>query len=133
MEELEDQVQLRTQDLNNANEMLRENNSKIENQNRDLEILSRENRSLLNIVVHDISNPLQILLYFFSKIPQEEMPEPYRKSYERSTRAASTIKDILRNARKLHSIKIGKEGIELKEISVRNVIEEVILSLRRRH
>lgn len=98
----------------------------LEIKNQDLNTLAKENQMLLNILVHDISNPIQVIMGFGHKLSPQMLPAEMHKSHERFKRALDAMFETLRTVREYHGAKLGKIVPTLKVVSVVEPIMECI-------
>ncbi|OYZ23306.1 MAG: hypothetical protein B7Y39_05220 [Bdellovibrio sp. 28-41-41] len=98
----------------------------LEIKNQDLNTLAKENQMLLNILVHDISNPIQVIMGFGNKLSLEKLPADLHKKHQRFTRALEAVFETLRTVREYHGAKLGKIVPTLKVVSVVEPIMECI-------
>lgn len=126
-EQLEGAVQKRTTELSQANLRLLELNQSLESKNHALDELATENRSLLSILIHDISNPLQIIYGFFENdAVSKSIPEDKFPVVRRSRSALQSISEIMSQVRRLHLVKVGKSVVELDKFMLKDAVDEVV-------
>tara|TARA_B110001454_G_C12723186_1_gene435825 strand:+ start:11012 stop:12472 length:1461 start_codon:yes stop_codon:yes gene_type:complete len=98
----------------------------LEIKNQDLNTLAKENQMLLNILVHDISNPIQVIMGFGNKLSPQNLPQDMHKGHDRFKRALESMYETLRTVREYHGAKLGKIIPTLKIVSIVEPIMECI-------
>ncbi|MBL7546022.1 MAG: HAMP domain-containing histidine kinase [Bdellovibrionaceae bacterium] len=116
---LEKQVLARTSQLNLAYEHLMESN-------KNLGILTKENQMLLSILVHDISNPVQIIMAFVDRASKVEVENFPHNLKSKARTALGTILDTLATVKNFHTVRMGKITPRLSEFDIKDVIASVI-------
>lgn len=98
----------------------------LEIKNQDLNSLAKENQMLLNILVHDISNPIQVIMGFSAKLVPERLPEELHRGNERFKRALDSMFETIRTVREYHGAKVGKIIPTLLPVSLVPPMKECI-------
>lgn len=116
---LEKEVMARTAELNQANAELLVTN-------KNLGVITQENQMLLSILVHDISNPIQVLISFVEKTTKIEI-ETLPQSVKIRTKAAlNAILDTLATVRNYHSVRLGKAQPKLSSFKITDIIQSLL-------
>jgi len=124
---LENEVIKQTRQLLESNEQLEIAFLSLKEKNSELETLSTENRTILSVLVHDISTPLQVLFYNAKSLitsvsnPTEEI---IKKSLK-IEKSITNISQILQEIKTLHAARMGKQTIDVKEVSMDMVMEYI--------
>ncbi|MDO9181808.1 MAG: HAMP domain-containing sensor histidine kinase [Bacteriovorax sp.] len=105
-EGLESEVKLRTIELKDAVE---------------------QNKTLVNILCHDLSTPLTVLNFYFDEITLENASPVHLEYGGRAIRSLHKIFKILEKVKDLQAIAFGKKTIERNEVKLLEVIKEVII------
>lgn len=116
--ELECTVEMRTIELKVANEHLEKKTAQLN------EVLS-DNRILLNVLVHDLVNPLNIMngaVGILKKAPLDEEGTKWVRILQRSV---DNFGNTIEHARKLQTSKNGKPKLELENVSLREIISDI--------
>jgi signal transduction histidine kinase len=125
---LQREVENRTHQLVESNNQLKLAFEELKDKNILLEDLSKENQSLLSILVHDISNPMQILFLNYSMLfsnPARFMEQINQKS-ERIKLAIDSVTQIIQEARSFHAARLGVKETSLEEISPEAIVRDLI-------
>jgi signal transduction histidine kinase len=122
---LEKQVQDRTYELMKSNELLSISNNELKNLNTNLASVTRENQMLLSILVHDISNPVQVIMSFVEKATKAEK-SPSNSMYEKVKNALGTILDTLSTVKSYHSVRVGKILPKAAELDIVETVRSVV-------
>lgn len=126
---LENEVYNRTLKLNKLTDELQLANEKLEQHNQRLDHLVKENESLVHILVHDISNPVQVIAICHSKIKKPETtPADKDRSIIKVGLAIDTIFSIIRTVRSLNAIKNGKQDLVIAEENLSQMIGGILQS-----
>lgn len=90
-------------------------------------------RTLVQVVCHDIANPLSIIS-ISKKIATKYTTghENLEKIFERISRASKSIESIIHQVRRMQAIKTGKLAIQLEEVDIDKVFSEVKFNLEGR-
>lgn len=123
---LEQQVSARTYELNNANEMLSLTNNELVSSNKSLELVTKENQMLLNILVHDISNPIQIIIAFVDKTATTEMNSLSKNLGVKAKSALATILETLTTVKNYHVARVGKIAPQLAKFDIVETVKAVV-------
>ncbi len=106
------------------NQMLNE----VQAQEVELKERSLSIQKLLRIVIHDVANPLMVIMSA-SKLAtknKEELSQSQLTYWTRVANASSKIEGIIRSTRDFEAIRSGVKKIELKKISVLDCLQSVI-------
>lgn len=126
---LENEVYNRTLKLNKLTDELQLANEKLEQHNQRLDHLVKENESLVHILVHDISNPVQVVAICHNKIKKPETtPADKDRCITKVGLAIDTIFSIIRTVRSLNAIKNGKQDLVIAEENLSQMIGGILQS-----
>lgn len=90
----------------------------------DLEILLKENRNLLRILSHDISNPLTVLDISLQRI---HISDPAMlKSLGRATKATKMLRELLEEVKSWQSLSDGKQELTMDISNLDEIIQKSI-------
>lgn len=124
---LETEVYNRTLKLNNLTQELQQANQTLEKHNHLLDRLAKENESLVHILVHDISNPVQVIAISNSKMKKQEMsPVEQAKSITKVSIAIDTIFSIIKTVRSLNAIENGKQDLIISEENLSEMVTSIL-------
>jgi signal transduction histidine kinase len=124
--DLKDEVSRRTLQLMESNQLLKESFDSLTMKNNQLEELSKRNQGLMSILVHDISNPLQVLIQNYDilfKYPEKFISELGPKSL-RINKAIDSVSYILSEAKNLHVLSIGKAKPDFHKVPIGEALLE---------
>lgn len=99
----------------------------------ELEALSSQNTTLLNLVCHDLSTPITVLSSSSEKLKADRefcKDDNQEKHLHRIENASIAIRNILDKVRSLQSVRMGKERINMEKINPAKIVEEAIESLQ---
>lgn len=103
----------------------------VKNRTRELEEATEQNKSLVNILCHDVAAPLTVLDFYFEIMPQEADLE-IKKHYEKNAmRSLKTLLEIVETVKELQTFSYGKVDMEMVPVEPIEVIEEVSASFER--
>ncbi len=119
------EVKKRTFELNELTEQLKFSNLSLEERNKKLDILANENEALINILVHDLSNPIQIISICSSKLSKLSNKLEHEPINGKIRLALQNIHDVIKTVRSLHALKIGKGALSLKKVNLVAICEEL--------
>jgi signal transduction histidine kinase len=89
----------------------------------ELEKLNQKNRKLLQLIIHDISNPLQLIDLVMDSAHMSEK-EKILKLNTLCRPAVSTIKDIIDISRQMLALEDGKIVSHLQEVDLKEILTE---------
>jgi signal transduction histidine kinase len=122
------EVNKRTRQLLEANDLLKNSFATLAEKNIQLEDLSKRNQGLMSILVHDISSPLQILFQNYEVLFFQ--PEKYISDLEnkktRVNKAIESVNYTLAEAKSFHAAALGKTKSEIQSYSVNEIIIDTI-------
>lgn len=124
--DLQLEVKNRTSQLVESNQLLKESFDSLTMKNNQLEELAKRNQGLMSILVHDISNPLQVLIQNYDilfKYPEKFISELGPKSL-RINKAIDSVSYILSEAKNLHVLSIGKAKPDFHKVPIGDIIFE---------
>lgn len=98
----------------------------LEIKNQDLNTLAKENQMLLNILVHDISNPVQVIMAFSAKLTPDKLPIELHRGSDRFKRALGAMFETIKTVREYHGAKVGKIIPILKPVSLSEPLQECL-------
>lgn len=124
---LETEVYNRTLKLNNLTQELQQANQTLEKHNHLLDRLAKENESLVHILVHDISNPVQVIAICNSKMKKQETSAVEQaKSITKVSIAIDTIFSIIKTVRSLNAIENGKQDLIISEENLSEMVTSIL-------
>ncbi len=97
----------------------------LEIKNLELKTLAKENQNLLSILLHDMSNPVQVMVSFSNKVASKLPPE-FTESNSRFERALDSMLETLKTVREYHGTKLGKIVPSMKVISAVDPLKQCI-------
>ncbi len=113
MKELEEKVQLRTQELNQKNQ--------------ELELASEDNKNLVRILCHDLNNTLSV---FKMAVYMGQKNDPNRFDFAKNAKLWSMVKnstqtqeDIINHVKEMTALRTGKTKIELTPVSLNEIYQ----------
>ncbi|OUR95485.1 hypothetical protein A9Q84_16765 [Halobacteriovorax marinus] len=87
---------------------------KVKLRTTELNILKNEKAQLVNILCHDLANPLMIIdMHISNNLKKEESCEKVLKTNKRTKFAIGQIKSMLNQVRQMASVEDGKSNVEL--------------------
>lgn len=108
--------------------LVKERTQELLSLNKELKATTRINETLLKVLLHDISNPLQTILFVVSFI--KEKPEVEKLS-EKLSHAAEGINSVLHNVRTMYGGQNAKRSV-LKRDDIIKCVEDVHFSCKER-
>jgi signal transduction histidine kinase len=98
----------------------------VKNRTQELEEAVDQNKTLVNILCHDLSTPLTVLDFYFEEIMIEK-PSPVHVEYgAKAVRSLQTLFNIVAKVKNLQAIGYGKKSIENEEIDISKLIIDMI-------
>ncbi len=127
---LQQEVATRTRQLDESNFQLTVAFENLKASNAQVEVLLRDNQLRLSSLVHDVSNPLQIIFYSFSMMvtDTEKFISQLSQKSDRIQRAIDTVGQILAEAKATHSVVLGKKSVTLSIISIDQIVSDLVFS-----
>ncbi|MEP0985037.1 tetratricopeptide repeat-containing sensor histidine kinase [Ekhidna sp.] len=113
--------------LSEANDQLEKQNELIDKKNKDLEALDKEKNSLINIVAHDLKNPLFNIMGSVQLIKEEtiatekELDVPLEIIEGSATRLSSMVTKIL----DVEAIERGLSNLELESVNLSETLSSI--------
>lgn len=98
--------------------------TKLKETNEKLDELNIKNKTLLQLIIHDISAPLQRIDYLLGQTKYHDL-EMFREINSKSLPAISTIKEIINTSREMMALSDGKIKLNLTPVDLIKVIKEV--------
>lgn len=102
----------------------------IKQQSKDLEQAVKDKETLLHVMIHDISNPLSIIMghhtMLASKGGEQFDPKTFDK-LKKVHKAANSIGSIIKHVREFEAINSGKKKLELVPCSINEAIDQSLL------
>lgn len=92
--------------------------------NEKLDELNTKNKKLLQLIIHDISAPLQRIDYLLGQIKYNDL-EMIKEINNKSLPAIATIKEIINISREMMALSDGKIKLNLTPVDLIKVIGEV--------
>lgn len=132
--QLESEVAMRTRQVYQSYTQLKEAFENLKDSKAQINTLLSDNQIRMSALVHDMSNPLQIIVHSFSMINEnpEKGTDILKKKTESIQAAIKSIRQILNEARQTHSEIIGKSELTLKKVNIRSMFEEVLKNFEHR-
>ena len=100
------------------------------------EIATKESdslRTLVQVVCHDIANPLSVISGSHKVVSRHKGNiEKQEKAWERVGRASSSIEAIINQVKRMQAVKVGKAEIKLSPVSLGKAFQEVDFNLQER-
>jgi len=108
-----------------ADEKVNKQNIEISKQNDLLETMMEDKTTLLHVLLHDITSPIQMIM-----LNDQNMVSPNEnkrlKSIKNVNRYVHTIADIINNVRQIEALKSGKKTLKLDAVDINSSIDESI-------
>jgi signal transduction histidine kinase len=92
---------------------------------RHQEQIERQNvgiQNLICVITHDISNPLSVVIGRTNLLKKVALPENVLNSIVKISSATNNITEIVNNVRNLYAMELGKNSIEISEVSLKQVM-----------
>lgn len=86
-----------------------------------------ENSNLVKVLVHDIANPVSVLLvtlHSMSRISKDDFDTNFPLQLQKLNRATQTVVSILKHTREIEAVASGKKQIKLSPVFVDKAIEQ---------
>lgn len=101
--------------------------SALKNVNAQLATTNDKNKRLLQLIIHDVSNPLVAMDFSLRRVERSgESPETVRKISKVFDPAIGTIKEIIESAREMMALEDGKLITTLEPFKLQKVVNESI-------
>ena len=97
---------------------------KLKVSNAQLDELNQKNKKILQLIIHDISNPLSQINMILNQVKYKDIEE-IQKISQRSAPAIKTINEIINISREMMALEDGKIRLELHNIDLLKVVEYV--------
>lgn len=94
-----------------------------------LEKKEKKIRGLFRILVHDISNPLTLILFGYEKLKQGPLNPTQEVHLDRLNRGARTIYNIIETTKKYESVSTQNAKLSLRPTNLRECIETALALL----
>jgi signal transduction histidine kinase len=124
-EELEEKVKNRTAELNEAMIKMSRMNADLAVVNDQLEAVSRDNRSLLNVLVHDLSNPLQTISGASFMMRKKSGAHDEADWMRRIDGAVKDITGTIDHVRSYHAVRHSKFAIRASQVCLNDVVSNL--------
>ena len=106
------------------------NNMLEEVQQKEAQLLASQlsTQRLFRVVIHDIANPLTVILNYSKMIlmGKEELSETQKKYWNRVSNAGNKIESIIKVTRDFEAVRSGVKKIELKNLEILKCLESVV-------
>ncbi|MBC7539061.1 MAG: HAMP domain-containing histidine kinase [Bacteriovorax sp.] len=99
---------------------------KVKFRTKDLEEALDQNKTLVNILCHDLSNPLTILDFYLERIFEENDSISHGKYGSNVKQSLKIILTIVAKVKELQAISLGKKNIESKKINLHEAVNEIL-------
>lgn len=110
-----------------SKEHMEELEKKVEERTSELNTTLEKNKLLVKILCHDLSNPLTVLDFYFTKMDEGMEKNIMHEKYKgRALKSLKTIFNIVSKVKDLQSITEGKRDLELRKINLKNIITETL-------
>jgi signal transduction histidine kinase len=107
--------------------------NEVVNKTKEISLISEENRNLLTIVCHDLSNPLTILKFHADKLSglqalqgDTNIDFACNQSIAKIQSSVKSVISILNKVKELQIVKSGKSSVHLENINLHNCLLEAI-------
>lgn len=101
----------------------------VKSRTKELEEAFDQNKTLVNILGHDLSTPLTVLDFYFEEIMTEKASPVHVEYGAKAVRSLQTLFRIVAKVKDLQSITYGKQNVENKKIHLCEVVTEIIRDL----
>lgn len=100
-------------------------NEDARNAEQELTVVNIDKRKLINLLCHDITNPLSLCFFAKKKLGKSGMiTEEVTKDFNRLTIGLDNIKKIIDSVRILEAAEVGKLQVELMPVDPKQIISE---------
>ena len=92
---------------------------------RHEEEIERQNAGIQNlicVITHDISNPLSVIVGKTELLKKADLPEKLQSSVMKIISSTKGITEIVNNVRNLYAMELGKNRIEVSDVSLKQVL-----------
>ncbi len=110
--------------LEEKNEKISSDNKLLVQQKIELEKVNLDRSTLLNVLCHDVSNPLQVISGYAELFKQLKNANDKQKYIENIGRAATVITQIIDHVRSIQEADIRASGLQLTAVNLRKCIEQ---------
>jgi signal transduction histidine kinase len=93
---------------------------------RELEEAVDQNKTLVNILCHDLSSPLTVLDFYFEEIMQEKPSLVHIEYGTKAQRSLQTLFNVVAKVKDLQEIAYGKKTLQLHKVNVEEILQEMI-------
>jgi signal transduction histidine kinase len=122
---LEEIVKSRTLQLNEAILKLSNVNSELAHANVELKALSAENQNLLNVLVHDLSNPINVMMGSVKNIKPKEITEDSSRWLTMLDRSLQTVRNTISHVSTFHIARFGKLTMQTDHVDLLKVMDNI--------
>jgi signal transduction histidine kinase len=107
--------------------LVNERTSKLKERTQELEVMNKDNSTLLSIVCHDISTPVMIANYSLSKLmgKLKGLNAEEVSHSQKIQKNLNAVSEILRRVKDIHSAKLGKLEPQVQKMDVEPLLYEV--------
>lgn len=99
----------------------------VKERTKELEEALKQNKTLVNILCHDLSTPLTVLNFYFDEILFEQQSAIHTKYGSKAKRSLQTLLDIVAKVKELQAIGFGKKNIEFQKVDLNELVSELII------
>lgn len=122
---LEETVKTRTSQLNEAVLNLSKVNLELENANTELNAVSSQNRNLLSVLVHDLSNPINVIMAAVKNVKVQDLGEKDTKWISMIDRSIWTIRNTISHVGTFHLTRFGKVSIQTGTVDLVKLFDSI--------
>lgn len=97
---------------------------------RQLQLASEENKELLQMVCHDLVNPLSFIKYIVDV--ESEFPDIYEEMKGNIGEAVESGLNIIEMVRRIRKLNEGREVLNMEEVGLKAAVEESIFMLKQK-
>ena len=90
----------------------------VEMHQKEIEDKKEGIQNLICVITHDISTPLTVIIGRSNLLNKEPLPETALTSVRKISKASYNISDIVNNVRNLYATELGKNGIEIQNVEI---------------
>lgn len=94
--------------------------------NKKLEMLNQKTKSLLQLIIHDVSNPLTSIDLAIKMAAKESLPENKDAMFRRLDPAMLTIREIIESAREMIALEDGKISAQVSPSNLEEIIGDSV-------
>ena len=117
------------EELNRSNQRLREQGHELQSQNKALQELDQLREDLLSMVVHDLKNPLAVMITATELMGEDfgpMMDEEQQTVLTSSRRASTQLMSLVNNLLDVQRLEAGRMPLMLEELDLQELVEHVL-------